>query len=113
MFAKKVVLTKRIRWFEDSTGSASFNRYWMIWTGSTRASRPSLMRAASQNIRARVWLGVGRPTSSTRVPVLMPGADSADAAGAFSNWWQGKGRLTVKTHRRTREGQCEPSGRTY
>jgi hypothetical protein len=31
MFAKKVVLTKRIRWFEDSTGSPSFNHYWMIW----------------------------------------------------------------------------------
>jgi hypothetical protein len=31
MFAKKVVLTKRIRWFEDSTGSPSFNHCWMIW----------------------------------------------------------------------------------
>ena len=30
MFAKKVV-TKRIRWFEDSNGSPSFNHCWMIW----------------------------------------------------------------------------------
>jgi hypothetical protein len=30
-FAKKVALTKRIRWFEDSTGSPSFNHCWMIW----------------------------------------------------------------------------------
>jgi hypothetical protein len=31
IFAKKVVLTKRIRWFEDSKGSPSFNHCWMIW----------------------------------------------------------------------------------
>jgi hypothetical protein len=31
MFAKKVVLTKRIRWFEGSNGSPSFNHCWMIW----------------------------------------------------------------------------------
>ena len=31
MFAKKAVLTKRIRWFEDSNGSPSFNHCWMIW----------------------------------------------------------------------------------
>ncbi len=30
-FAKKLVLTKRIRWFEDSTGSPSFNHAWFIW----------------------------------------------------------------------------------
>jgi hypothetical protein len=30
-FAKKIVLTKRIRWFEDSKGSPSFNHCWMIW----------------------------------------------------------------------------------
>jgi hypothetical protein len=30
-FAKKLVLTKRIRWFEDSNGSPSFNHCWMIW----------------------------------------------------------------------------------
>ena len=31
VFAKKVVLTKRVRWFEDSVGSPSFNHCWMIW----------------------------------------------------------------------------------
>jgi hypothetical protein len=31
IFAKKVVLTKRIRWFEDSKGSPSFNHAWFIW----------------------------------------------------------------------------------
>ena len=30
-FARKVVLTKRIRWFEGSTGSPSFNHAWYIW----------------------------------------------------------------------------------
>lgn len=30
-FAKKVVLMKRIKWFEDSKGSPSFNHAWFIW----------------------------------------------------------------------------------
>lgn len=30
-FSKKVVLRKRIKWFEDSTGSPSFNHAWFIW----------------------------------------------------------------------------------
>jgi hypothetical protein len=30
-FAKKIVLIKRIKWFEDSTGSPSFNHAWFIW----------------------------------------------------------------------------------
>lgn len=30
-FAKKLVLTKRIKWFEDSSGSPSFNHAWYIW----------------------------------------------------------------------------------
>jgi hypothetical protein len=30
-FAKKVVLTKRIRWFANSTGSPSFNHAWFVW----------------------------------------------------------------------------------
>jgi hypothetical protein len=30
-FAKKLVLTKRIRWIADSTGSPSFNHAWFIW----------------------------------------------------------------------------------
>jgi len=30
-FNKKVVLTKRIKWFEDSKGQPSFNHAWFIW----------------------------------------------------------------------------------
>src|SRR6476659_6295078 len=30
-FACKIVLTKRIRWIENSTGSPSFNHAWYIW----------------------------------------------------------------------------------
>jgi hypothetical protein len=30
-FSKKIVLTRRIRWFEDSKGSPSFNHAWFIW----------------------------------------------------------------------------------
>jgi hypothetical protein len=30
-FARKVVLTKRIKWFEDTKGQPSFNHAWFIW----------------------------------------------------------------------------------
>lgn len=30
-FAKKVVLRRRIKWFEDSKGQPSFNHAWFIW----------------------------------------------------------------------------------
>lgn len=30
-FAKKIVLTKRIKWFEDSDGQPSFNHAWFVW----------------------------------------------------------------------------------
>lgn len=30
-FAKKVVLTRRIKWFENSRGQPSFNHAWFIW----------------------------------------------------------------------------------
>lgn len=30
-FAKKLVLTKRIQWFEESKSSPSFNHAWFIW----------------------------------------------------------------------------------
>jgi hypothetical protein len=30
-FAKKLILTRRIRWIENSTGSPSFNHAWFIW----------------------------------------------------------------------------------
>ena len=30
-FSKKLVLTKRIKWFEDSKGQPSFNHAWFVW----------------------------------------------------------------------------------
>jgi hypothetical protein len=33
-FSKKLVLTKRIKWFEDSKGQPSFNHAWFIWDWS-------------------------------------------------------------------------------
>jgi hypothetical protein len=30
-FSKKIVLTKRIKWFEDSKGQPSFNHAWFVW----------------------------------------------------------------------------------
>lgn len=30
-FSKKLVLTKRIKWFEESKGQPSFNHAWFIW----------------------------------------------------------------------------------
>ncbi len=45
VFAKKVVLTRRIRWFEDSKGSPSFNHCWMIWDRQHRG-RPTLAYAS-------------------------------------------------------------------
>ena len=36
-FAKKLVLTKRIQWFEDSKSSPSFNHAWFIWDWTNRA----------------------------------------------------------------------------
>jgi hypothetical protein len=35
-FAKKVVLTRRIRWIEGSTGSPSFNHAWFMWDRAHR-----------------------------------------------------------------------------
>jgi len=51
MFAKKVVLTKRIRWFEDSNGSPSFNHCWMIWDRQHRG--PPTLTYASSGARVR------------------------------------------------------------
>jgi len=30
-FSKKLVLTRRIKWFEDSKGQPSFNHAWFVW----------------------------------------------------------------------------------
>ena len=41
-FAKKLILTKRIRWIADSTGSPSFNHAWCIWNQSHKG-QPALV----------------------------------------------------------------------
>jgi hypothetical protein len=41
-FQKKLVLTKRIRWFEDSKGAPSFNHAWFIWD-HTNSGLPALV----------------------------------------------------------------------
>lgn len=41
-FAKKLVLTKRIKWFEDSTGQPSFNHAWFIWDWEYEGDAPTL-----------------------------------------------------------------------
>ncbi len=35
-FAKKIVLTRRIKWFEGTKGSPSFNHAWFIWDARHR-----------------------------------------------------------------------------
>ena len=70
MFAKKVVLTKRIRWFEDSNGSPSFNHCWMIWDRQHQGP-PTLAYA------------IGITRGGTQVLRHMPHSDSAVAAGAL------------------------------
>ena len=42
LFAKKIVLTRRIRWFEDSKGSPSFNHAWFIWDWENNGRPPTL-----------------------------------------------------------------------
>jgi len=37
-FYKKLVLTKRIQWFEDSKSSPSFNHAWFIWDWRNKAA---------------------------------------------------------------------------
>lgn len=37
-FMKKVVLTKRIQWFEDSKSSPSFNHAWFIWSWTNQGA---------------------------------------------------------------------------
>ncbi|WP_315789817.1 hypothetical protein, partial [Bradyrhizobium sp. SZCCHNR3027] len=44
-FAMKIVLTKRIKWFEDSKGKPSFNHAWFFWDHNW-STRPQLVYAA-------------------------------------------------------------------
>jgi len=65
-FAKKVVLTRRIRWFEDSEGSPSFNHCWMVWDRQHRgpptiAYASGIARAAMIQDRERSSFTAVRP----------------------------------------------------
>lgn len=42
-FAKKIILTRRIRWIEDSTGSPSFNHSWYLWDWRRPAGAPPVL----------------------------------------------------------------------
>jgi hypothetical protein len=63
LFSKKIVLTKRIRWIEGSTGSPSFNHAWFLWDRAHRgsatlayepSSRPSQHKQLPDNTAAMV-----------------------------------------------------------
>ena len=41
-FSKKLVLTKRIQWFEDSKSSPSFNHAWFIFSWSRELAPPTI-----------------------------------------------------------------------
>jgi hypothetical protein len=68
--AKKVVLTKRIRWFEGSDGSPSFNHCWMIWDRQHRGP-PTLAYASSIAHHWSSGLAANRPPG-VRSPELRP-----------------------------------------
>jgi hypothetical protein len=70
MFAKKVVLTKRIRWFEDSRGSPSFNHCSMIWDRLHRGP-PTLAYASGIAHHWSSGLAANRPPG-VRSPELRP-----------------------------------------
>jgi hypothetical protein len=89
LFRKEVVLTRRIRWFEDSTGSPSFNHCWLAYA-----------HRIAKYPRARAWLGTRPPHVLARVPVRMPHAGSAEAAGERA--------LTPRRAGGFAEGKCGP-----
>jgi hypothetical protein len=41
-FARKLVLTKRIKWFEDTKGQPSFNHAWYVWDWLNEGAEPIL-----------------------------------------------------------------------
>jgi hypothetical protein len=78
-FAKKVVLTKRIKWFEDSTGSPSFNPCWMVWDRLHRGS-PTLAYATGVSEYTRLGLARSRaPHALDPAPAPYAPTDSAEA----------------------------------
>jgi hypothetical protein len=103
MFAKKVVLTKRIRWFEDSTGSPSFNHCWMIWDRQHQGE-PTLAYASGMARSAPR----ARPGSRSLCPALTQPKPLVRFA---FNDWKGE-RLTEKCTGGLANGDAPPFPRT-
>ena len=70
MFAKKVVLTKRIRWFEDSNGSPSFNHCWIIRDRQHRG--PATLAYTSHDLARRDVKSTASPGTKVRGLERMP-----------------------------------------
>jgi hypothetical protein len=49
-FAMRIVLTKRIRWIAESTGSPSFNHVWLVWNWKHHG--PPIIKYAPQQEKA-------------------------------------------------------------
>jgi hypothetical protein len=56
VFQLKLVLTKRIRWFENSTGSPSVNHAWFVWDWKHRGA-PALAYAPASTAQTETALG--------------------------------------------------------
>jgi len=69
MFAKKVVLTKRIQWFEGSNGSPSFNHCWMIWDRQHRGP-PTLAYASHDYSRMSALARIADSLGPTAPPAV-------------------------------------------
>jgi hypothetical protein len=82
-FAKKVVLIRRIRWFEDSNGSPSFQSLLDdLGPAAPRVADPRLCKW--HRLGARAWPPIGPQAFAIQSFVHMRRADSAEAAGAFA-----------------------------
>jgi hypothetical protein len=55
------VLTKRIRWFEDSIGSLSFNHCWMIWDRQHRGPPTLAYASGVAQIRGQAGPAIAAP----------------------------------------------------
>jgi hypothetical protein len=81
MFAKKVVLTKRIRWFECSNGSPSFNHCWMVCDRQHRGPPTLAYAETSALVRIADSRGCRRSARVWTAPVHSAFDAAASAAG--------------------------------
>ena len=64
-FSKKLVLTKRIKWFEDSKGQPSFNHAWFVWDYRHKGHRrlptdPRILGSPPVRLSCGGWVVSGR-----------------------------------------------------